>query len=498
MSSLSPSMQFYDSAVPALPAGPDYTLTVTQSVLPEGSDCTQAYVFTQALVVDGPHIGLGPDDVVSVYPPAGSQTDYSESLAHVVLNRRSLPWEINPGVPTTVPWMALLLLAPGEILWAGVPGSGSGAQTVAVSDYLTPPQNYVVPEIEPSEQTAWTDQYGSGAKTNVVDIPWDAFNAIAPQLAELPWLAHVRQINTGGTSITGTDDEDGWYGVVVGNRLPNGTGMFAAHLVSLEGMTGFLPGPGQTPPAASQNAVRLISLASWTFNTVPGPNFTQLMEALSADVLQMPAPEGAPSNVVTSALAGGYTALEYQTRLGEPTTAWYRGPALPVLMAANPQPPYPSADAALLYDPTTGMFDVSLAVAWQTGRLLALANRQFVASLLSWVNQNNAVQQRLLSATRFLEDHPFLDSPRDPVELLEPGAIYGRVRGYLAETLAARWSADASRPPLAPPVDPTGLRLQVGRLRGLLPRAAVESILAEGIEPNAGVVAAVRRQGGQP
>ena len=42
------------------------------------------------------------------------------------------------------------------------------------------------------------------------------------------------------------------------------------------------------------------------------------------------------------------------------------------------------------------MFDVSFAVAWQTGRLSILANRQIIESLLRCLRANHAISQRLL------------------------------------------------------------------------------------------------------
>ena len=42
------------------------------------------------------------------------------------------------------------------------------------------------------------------------------------------------------------------------------------------------------------------------------------------------------------------------------------------------------SDAALVFDPTTGLFDASLAAAWTIGRLIALQDKAFSAALYTW------------------------------------------------------------------------------------------------------------------
>ena len=63
--------------------------------------------------------------------------------------------------------------------------------------------------------------------------------------------------------------------------------------------------------------------------------------------------------------------------------SWYRGPLVP-LNYDKPkqiQEPVSCADELLRYDPDTGLFDVTYAVAWQLGRLLALQNHSFALAL---------------------------------------------------------------------------------------------------------------------
>ena len=39
---------------------------------------------------------MPPEQILSTFPPAGSQGDWRERLPQIVLKRRTLPWERNP------------------------------------------------------------------------------------------------------------------------------------------------------------------------------------------------------------------------------------------------------------------------------------------------------------------------------------------------------------------------------------------------------------------
>jgi hypothetical protein len=84
------------------------------------------------------------------------------------------------------------------------------------------------------------------------------------------------------------------------------------------------------------------------------------------------------------AFAMGYVPLAHNLRTGDVDVSWYRGPFAPVAVTGSLSLPLNSMDAALRYNPYTGMFDVSYAAAWQLGQLLALADNGFSAALWAW------------------------------------------------------------------------------------------------------------------
>ena len=93
-------------------------------------------------------------------------------------------------------------------------------------------------------------------------------------------------------------------------------------------------------------------------------------------------------------LLDGYVALDSNLRSGEKTFAWYRGPFAPVFTdeflnpgepgTTDPRSAPVNASNVLVYDERTGLFDQSYAVAFQTGRALALASKPFSTQLMQW------------------------------------------------------------------------------------------------------------------
>src|SRR5262249_20859658 len=128
-----------------------------------------------------------------------------------------------------------------------------------------------------------------------------------------------------------------------------------------------------------------------------------------------------------NALAMGYTALEHHTRDGGNTVSWYRGPLLPYPVA-QPRglPTYTSSDAATSLNPDTGMLDVSYAVAWQLGRLLALQNKQFSVALYNW-RRNNL--RDVVSTMEALVARQGLDAIQQ--QLRDPSLIYPLLQVFL-------------------------------------------------------------------
>ena len=397
-------IRFFQAAPPALPPG-DYKIHVTQDLTggegdkyaPERGVAEGKYPTTSPFTIAGPRFNLKPSEVYSVYPPQGHFGPFDNALPHVVFTRRTLPWErsldggkIDPENP--VPWMALLLLSPSDF---GDPGKLPDVTGRTVKDLLHPAANILGPQ-NLTLQNGETEQ----DLCNTIDLPIDLFTEITPSIDDMPYLAHVREVNTGGKE-TLSLKQDGWFTVVLGNRMPETTeadeGIHnLVCLVSLEGFKDHLPtvsddGTPSLNKPGGVDTVRLAVLADWNFTCYGHNDFKVRMadlddkSLLSLDAVKLQGDDDG-TKAVNTAFSLGYAALNHTTRLGEKTVSWYRGPMVPLKM--DPKSPYafiPTSDRALRYD-DTGMFATEYAAAFELGRMLALQNRGISNALYRYRN----------------------------------------------------------------------------------------------------------------
>ncbi|PWC46166.1 hypothetical protein TSA6c_04545 [Azospirillum sp. TSA6c] len=393
-------IRFSQAALPPLPAG-TYRLSATQTV--DGikdQDTPPTYTAVQTLQIQGPRFALAPGDLQSVMPPANQTGSWENTLPNVVLRRRTLPWErtldgsVPPADSVPAPWIGLLTVTAAELGGdAGAVAAPSPVHSGTVSDLVQPTNPAVL-----GPQLSGVSQAEMQTGLLLLDLPVALFQSVAPTLADLSWLAHVREVNTDHKEILGLD-EDGTFSIVVGNRTLQPGAVNYLFLVSLEGHQDHLA--GSTIPS-SYTTIRFASLAWWKVQAdVSKGDFIEIMQALpdngGVDLVQMPhlpipgsgSGNGSgdaddPSAIAAMGLGMGYVPLTYRMRVGEQATAWYRGPASAVPTKADGLGPFVFSDQAIRYDPTTALFDVSQAAAWQIGRLLALSDSTFARLMFLW------------------------------------------------------------------------------------------------------------------
>jgi hypothetical protein len=396
-------IQFQHFAKAPLPTG-RYTLDIEQTadiskigLNPITGAAPVKFTQTQVFHVEEPRFGLLPKDVQAVYPPANRTGTFGNTVPHIVLRRRTLAIDDGPNQMPR-PWLALLLFHADEPVTESTIPLSQLTRSAAGAGKLGPDLT-IDPVVTPNP-----DQ----VTLRVIDVPVSTFQAVAPFKNDLEFLAHVRQVNTGGKELLGLD-EDGWFSVVLANRLP-ADGVNTAYLVSLEGWNNRLRSDAFTPtlPAGTTHC-RMVSLANWSFTGTPDlGSFGELLGAVNVGVLAM---DGAPAASLTGqelsvakSLALGFVPLAYDQRSGERTVGWYHSPLAPVNWETVNRAPFPSAEAALIHDEQTGIFDVSYAVAWQMGRLLALSDAAFSKALAQWRQQAQQFEDRLLEIDTLQRD----------------------------------------------------------------------------------------------
>lgn len=407
-------LQLYDDYLPGLGAG-NWFLGVHHEVRDPTTQApinTEALAAKQAVVVSAPQFAIDSTELLSTYPPAGSTGQYGNVLPNVVLSEPMLLWErkIESVAGVRQPWLALLVLAPEEIDGGG--GSTTGAISTTVGAFRAPGDGTV---LKPAGVTKEGDVV-DGDPMTYVQIPTTVFQAAMPRLEELRYLAHCRRANTGDRAELGLD-EQGLFSVVVANRFPavpagpdDPPAPSVAHLISVEGFESYLVDQSSFGTATS---VALVSLASWRFSTKASPHqdFQGLMEAILAGGRDGTTPQpdryrlrlSSAAVAPRSAEAGrrlddGFVALEYATRSGEGTFAWYRGPLTPYPVAALDRgEPFLTSDAAIAYQKAYGVFDLSLAAAFQIGRAAAIASTSYGKQLLDLRTAGHRFTDTLLS-----------------------------------------------------------------------------------------------------
>ncbi len=355
---------------PALKEGL-YYIDVSPALSTAGTPRISGATQRKHFQVSGSRFQLKPQEVHSVFPPAGSLGDHENVLPHIILRRSTLPWERGAGGSNdSIPWLALLVFDGSE--------ETPEAKVISIKKLKEEATAYHFPGV--------TDEVGQQDtdKVTVIDVKKKVLDKILPQKAGLPYLAHVRQGFDAHGQMTG-----GEFALVVANRLPLKEGISQVHLVSLEDRyagTDF-DYQGATDP---EDAVRLVSLYSWQFACInPNQSLPRLLERLntgshSSDEhnLRLPAVN---NPLADSLLATGNVPLKHLMRNGSSSISWYHGP---LATGVNPNHadalPVMASDALLRFDQDTGMFDVSYAAAWELGRMLILQNKAIAVSLYNW------------------------------------------------------------------------------------------------------------------
>lgn len=431
-----------DAFVPRLTAG-RYVLTATQTLhvaAEAGGEDAVEMLATRVFHVEGPRFVLAPDEIYGRFPAADDRGPFHDTVPHVVFRRKALPWErpldasVGSDETPPDPWLALLLFAEDEL-------GPTPFATCRLGEVAKPPAGVRGPaiELDPWEQPG---DDGAEKRCTVLDLPLGLFRRVAPRRSELRWLTHARFAETRHKEdLFGVGD--GWFAVVLANRLPAEGRRNLAVLVSLEGHDALIA--DAAPALPDETPVRLVVLEKWAF-TSEGLTFEERVRRLTEGKdpwLRASGGADVADARAATALALGYVPVEHRLRDGSATLSWIRGPFVPVEIPPPTLPPiFANPDEALQYDAATGFLDASCAAAWQLGRLLALQAQAFARALFE--AESGYVAENLAElAERSFPDH----DPAEPADAqaARRAARLERARGLqrddLMVALALEWSA---------------------------------------------------------
>ena len=201
--------------------------------------------------------------------------------------------------------------------------------------------------------------------------------------------------------------------------------------------------------AVAEPTYRFPVLAYWSFTCTGAGSFETLMQGLDVGLLgTLPAepaalprpdclppvggsapPPAPPSRPDSEGTETGHIGLDLLSRRGEGLRAWYRGPATPQITRRDAPDehgrlPFAHTSDQLRRVVPDGREDLSLAGAFEIGRLLALSQPSVVAGLLRWREENFGAARAAKLAALALEDSTMTLPPGTTVQTL--GDLIGR------------------------------------------------------------------------
>lgn len=359
-------IQFLAYQKPALESG-KYSIQVQQVVDVEG--CNKP-IQSKPLhfAVTGERFSLDPAAIHTVYPPAGSLGRYSDCLPHISIKRSTFPWERSAyGNEDYEPWLVLLLFDEQEIK----EGHVSSVKTISLKELKNGNAKFPTMAFEAGQK--------EDDRIKVIEVKKDLLQDIIPSGDELKLMGHVRRRVDSDENEPETE-----LAVLMTNRLPKEGSGSTMHLLSVEGR--YLEDKTfDFEGATADDYIRLISLKSWSFSSLPeeGKDFEELIQELDSNLLRISE---------EPYLAHGYTALQHTLRQSDKTYSWYHGPLCAnheasKFLSDNDLPTF--SDVLTRYHQDIGMFDISYAAAFELGRTLTIENTLISAAFYQWKHQYN-------------------------------------------------------------------------------------------------------------
>lgn len=359
---------FYQHKQPALPDGL-YTVNVNHTLEHKGHENknipkTASAKTTQDVYISGERFSLQPTEILGVYPPAGVLGDFSHVLPNVQLSRDTLPWEREGKAGNDdSPWVALLLFTEDE---------APIVKNLTVDDLQKAGQGYPTFQLEPGQLPA--------DHVQVIDVQKKWIQQFMPSLATLKLLCHVRYEAEGKKA----GDNTGGLASILANRLPAALKTHVAFLVSVEDRYG-KNDQFDLDKGGKGDTVRLVVLKTWRFTCADDAhNLPLLLKKLNNEEMKVPEAEVPP--LLQESFLYGAVPLPWYIRNGKKGVAWYRGPLgygdFP-LQSQNFFDRH-SADAYMVFNLNSKVWDATYAAAWELGRKLAFKQQAFALTLFRW------------------------------------------------------------------------------------------------------------------
>jgi hypothetical protein len=260
---------------------------------------------------------------------------------------------------------------------------------------------------------------------------------------------------------------------------------------------------------AMEKVLRFPVLAHWSFTTNEGATFETLMQDLDVGLLgTVPTPAAdapPPARPAPEVVETGHIGLGHRARRGDAMRAWYRGPFVPFPTLRDPAgggaPLLAHASDQLRRVVPDGREDLSLAAAFEIGRLLGLSQLSVVSALLRFRSEQfgaGRVRELLATLTPF-KIPPFVDATIDLGRFVAAQMV-GEIVKNPADTIGPRRPiADPGRELFVKgdldQIIATGLGLDLGTVRKTSDQIGIVAAVAQAQVPIANASGAIKLDG---
>lgn len=332
-------------------------------------------------------------------------------LAVVISNRLPVPGKDENGKTIPIKYLACLINLEGQfgtLLERSpdpVPATSTSflTQVVAYTTYATTDDHHVM-------GTAGAPEQLTGLKNNIDSLVTPG--ALASSGSRTANSVKVKSSATQGAGANPSSNVSQWSS--------NAQGTETSAEISLQMAESFrFIQPFEL--ATIDPEYRFPVLLHWSFTTSGTTTFRSLMENLDSRLLgdAGDSPSELSGRLPLEVAESGHVGLGHQTRDGDKVRSWYRGPLVPhpTLRKSRKRLDLAHSSDQLRIVVPDGREDLSLATAFETGRMLTLSQPSIIASLMRWrqtqyqvsrlkslLEANLTVWQELLGAEMKLDD----------------------------------------------------------------------------------------------
>ena len=274
----------------------------------------------------------------------------------------------------------------------------------------------------------------------------------SPDMARYRFMSHVRTSNKTGLTNHVGDNDLKRSAIVCPRTGPSdikGPVTAYAHLVSLAGVSSSMQLSADKPAA-------LISLYSWSFTYLPPSSYAveRVFQNLGRNVQPFRSPDAVLSastsnqksdSWVKDRLAAGYSLVKYRTPTGEVSIAIQRSILSPIKPEPTDFPPSDYGSDLAVIDEKTGLLDLTFQIAWELGRVSAMADRTISASL---ARLRQVIHSKALETAKDSLDGTFITALAVMPGLINlTSTLHSRIQTFDDKFLPQRWDATSRGTP---------------------------------------------------